>query len=86
MTARRRSVLAATRAELVALGKLDSPLGAVALTLAARLDQGQDPGSAMAAMAKELRVTMAELGRTGQAAADPVDELRRRREERRGHG
>jgi hypothetical protein len=83
VTARRKSILASVRAELDALGKVGSPLGAVALTLAARLDKGEDPGSAVAAMAKELRATMAELARAPGAMADPVDELRRRREQRR---
>ena len=83
---RRKTVLAATRAELVTLGKLTTPSGAAALVLAERLDAGGDPGSAMAAMAKELRATMTELGRHAPAVADPVDELRKRREERRRHG
>ena len=79
---RKKSVLAAVREELDAIGKLTTPAGATALVLAGRLDAGEDPGSAMAAMAKELRATMTELTRSTPAAADPVDELKRRREER----
>jgi hypothetical protein len=86
VTPRKTSVLRSVRAELRALGKEPSPLGAVALTIAARLDGGEDPGSAMAAMAKELRATMVELGRTAAVVADPVDELKRRRDERRRSG
>lgn len=75
-------VLAATRAQLGAIGRADTPLGATALVLAGRLDVGADPGSAMAAMAKELRAVMAELLRGAPAVADPVDELRERRRAR----
>jgi hypothetical protein len=80
---RRRSIVAATRAELEAGGKLQSALGSVALVIAERLDKAEDPGSAMAAMAKELRATMAELAKLAPSVADPVDELKRRRQERR---
>lgn len=86
MTRRKVSVLGSVRTELEAIGKATTPLGAVALTIAARLDAGGDPGSAMAAMAKELRATMVELARSAPAAVDTVDELKRRREERRRSG
>lgn len=76
------SVLAAVKKELRAIGKTATPLGATALTLAERLDDGIDPGSAMAAMAKELRATMDELARTAPAVADPIDDLKKRRERR----
>lgn len=75
-------VLAATRAQLDAIGRAQSPLGATALVLAARLDAGADPGSAMAAMAKELRQVMADLLAGASVVADPVDELRERRRAR----
>lgn len=76
------TIVEATRRELEAVGKVDTPLGATALALAGRLDANDDPGSAMAAMAKELRTTMAELTRTAPAVADPIDELKKRRERR----
>jgi len=79
---RSKLIRTAVRDELEAIGKADSPMGTVALRLASRLDAGEDPGSAMAAMAKELRTTMAELTRSAPAAADPVDELKKRRERR----
>lgn len=82
MTRRKVSVLASVRAELKVIGKVDCPAGAVALTLAARLDGGEDPGSAMAAMAKELRTTMTELTRSAPAVADPIDDLKQRRSQR----
>lgn len=80
----RPSVLTAVEAQLVSLGKEAVPLGTAALVLAARLDAGADPGSAMAAMSKELRTIMTELTRTAAAAKDPVDELLARRKARRG--
>ena len=80
----RPSVLAAVEAQLAAIGKETAPLGATAVILAARLDLGADPGSAMAAMSKELRTIMTELGRTATAVKDPVDELLARRKARRG--
>lgn len=83
---RPKLIRTAVRDELETIGKTDSALGGVALKLAARLDAGEDPGSAMAAMAKELRTVMGELGRGAPAAADPVDELKRRRERRIGAG
>lgn len=75
-------VLAATRAQLAAIGRAETPLGATALVLAGRLDAGADPGSAMAAMAKELRQVMADLLAGAPMVADPVDELRERRRAR----
>lgn len=77
-------VLGATRAQLAAIGRAESPLGATALVLAGRLDAGADPGSAMAAMAKELRGIMADLLKEAPVVADPVDELRARRKARLG--
>lgn len=82
MTARKTGVQAAVKAELTRLGKLNTPEGAAALVLSGRLDTNEDPGSAMAAMAKELRTTMTDLARSAPAVADPVDELRKRRERR----
>ena len=74
----------ATRAELVRLGRLDSDVGATALKLAERLDvaTAEEPGSALAAVAKELRATMAEARQTGTPKADPADDLARKRAER----
>jgi hypothetical protein len=83
MSPRRKLIATTVRAELEAAGKTDSALGAVALTLAGRLDAGEDPGTAVASMAKELRAIMLELTRGGTVVADPVDELQRRRRERR---
>lgn len=78
----RTSVLGAVEATLASIGKQRTTLGAAAVVLAARLDAGVDPGSAMAAMSKELRTMMLELTRSAPAVSDPVDELRQRRTRR----
>lgn len=83
MTARRSTkVLRATKADLERAGRLDTALGQQALVLARRLDEANDPGSALAAVAKELRTTLAEATKAASAVSDPVDELRARRERR----
>lgn len=72
------------RAELAELDRQDTPLGRTALALAARLDAGQDSGASMAALAKQLRETLSAATDGAKVAADPLDELRRRREAKRG--
>lgn len=76
-------VTAAVRATLDSIGKTDSVLGASALVLAARLDAEGTADTAVAAMTKELRATLAELTKDATAKGDPVDDLRERRERRR---
>lgn len=71
------------RATLTAIGKTDTALGASALVLAERLDRKTTADTAVAAMTKELRATLAELTKDAPAKGDPVDELRERRERRR---
>lgn len=77
-----KKVTKATYAELERAGRLESPLGQQALVLAARVDAATDSGAALAAVAKELRTTLAEVLRQAPGVADPVDELRARRERR----
>ena len=77
------ALLAATRAELEAAGRLDSMLGQVALLLAERMCEF-DTGSGTAALSKELRAVMVAAVQGAPAAADPVDELRARRDRKRG--
>lgn len=67
---------------LTALGKLDTPEGQAALVLAAKIDAGLDPLSAINGAVKQLGDTLAELRRVSPVAVSPQDELRRRREER----
>lgn len=76
------TVVESTQAALVAADRLATPAGAAAMVLATKLDQGRDTGSAVASLVRELRATMAEALANTKVAADPVDELRRKREER----
>lgn len=76
-------VTAATWAKLEAAERLDTPEGMAALALAHRLDHGgRDTGSALAAVARELRATL-EVALAGvKVSGDAVDELQQRRERR----
>jgi hypothetical protein len=64
---------------------LETPLGQAALQLAARLDESHhESGSSMATLAKQLQSTLAAAtAAAAKSAEDPMDEIRRRREERR---
>lgn len=78
------SVFEATRTELRAAGSLDSALGQAALRLALLVDmQGPMSGSAAATLVKEWRVTLAEAVKQQAVPTSLVDELRKRREQRR---
>ena len=77
-------VAAGVAADLAEMGMSDGHLGRLALVLAERIDSGQEPGAALAALTRQLRDTM----RAAKAAA-PQDEgenlleaLRRQRAER----
>ena len=78
-------MVAAVRSELAAAGRDETYLGAVALTLADRMD-GSKSIMGYAAMAKELRSTMDQALAGVKVAADPVDELRARRDRIRDAG
>lgn len=78
------SVAAATRAELDAVGRADSVAGQAALTLAARIDAQAETGAALAALVKQLHATMAVATANTSESLDVLDELRARREARRG--
>jgi glycerate-2-kinase len=78
------SILATTRAQLEAAGRVDTPSGQVALLLAARLDANvRESGMGIAAIVREHSRTLAEALKNAKQAADPVDELRERRDSRR---
>lgn len=62
---------------------IDSAAGQMALSLALRLDAAVDTGSAMAAVARELRSILTEMLGLAIDAADPIDELKAARERRR---
>lgn len=79
-------LLAATEAKLSAAGRLDSPEGQATLVLAARIQVSvvrADTGASVASMVKQFHASMAEALKGTAAEADPVDELRARRERKR---
>lgn len=78
-------VTAETAKTLARLNKLDTPQGAAALVVASRLDfDTAASANGVAALSKELCRVMEAIEADVPAAADPLDELRKRREARRG--
>jgi hypothetical protein len=78
-------LVAAVVAELTAAGREGSALGVQAIHLAQRLDLSRfDTGGGLAALSKELRAVMAAALQNAAVAADPVDELKARRDAKRG--
>jgi hypothetical protein len=73
------ALLEAVRRELVAAGRESSALGVAALALAAQID-----AAPRADLVKEFRATLAAAVDGAQAAASPLDELRARRDAKRG--
>lgn len=73
-------------ADLTALGMSDTGEGQAALLLAARLDAADgEQGGGMAAMARELRILMADLrARSIPPDDDPLERLKGKRDKRRG--
>lgn len=76
-------LLASVTAELSAAGRLGSHPGQAAVLLAQRIEFGENSGSAVAQMVRQLHDTMSRALADVQAEVDPVDELRARREQRR---
>lgn len=76
------TALSATQRALADADRIHTPLGQTALLLARRLGSGDTPPSAVGAIARELRLTLAAALEDATMAADPVDELRERRERR----
>lgn len=76
-------VALATWKKLEDADRVHEPEGVAALALAHRLDNGgRDTGSALASVARELRATLEVALKGANVAADPLDELRARREAR----
>jgi hypothetical protein len=75
-------LVSAVTAELVAADRQDSALGVQAIALARRMQQF-DTGGGLASLSKELRAVMASALANAQVAADPLDELRARRNAKR---
>ncbi|WP_298993229.1 hypothetical protein [uncultured Pseudokineococcus sp.] len=73
----------AAHAELTAAGRAETLLGVALLALAARIDNSRaETGSSLATLTKQLEATRAAALADADAAADPVDELRRIRQEK----
>lgn len=79
-----RLVADAVRADLERADRLGTVAGAAALAMAARIDAQAETGAAVAALVRQLHATMAEATKDATAAVDPLDELRAKREARRG--
>lgn len=78
------SIEEATRAQLDAVDRAGSPLGQIALLLARRLDENRrESGMGVAAVVREHSRVLAEAVRGAAVAADPVDQLRERRDRKR---
>ena len=77
-------VVAATLATLRSAGREETVAGAAALALAEILDAGSQSGSSAAALVKELRATMDEALAGVRTTTSLVDELRARRDAKRG--
>lgn len=76
-------VEAETRRHLAEVDRETSVLGQTALVLARRLDYGRDTGAALASVAKQLEATLSSATKGVALAADPLDELRARRDRKR---
>lgn len=79
----RSGLLAATRAELDAAGRAGSHAGQAAILIAERIEFGDNSGSAVAHMVRQLHDSMSRAMADAAVEVDPVDELRSRRERRR---
>ena len=77
------SLLDAVRSELGAAGMTNSALGQLALLLAAKLSDPNDTAAGTAAVSRELSRVMTSALRGVRVSADPLDELRRRRDVKR---
>jgi hypothetical protein len=67
---------AAVLAELEAAGRVHTAAGQSALTLARRIEAGQDTGSAIAALNKEMRATLAEAVTGANVATSALQQRR----------
>ncbi len=72
--------------ELDEVGRLGTVGGQLAVLLAHRVASRRETGSATAALAKQLHLTMTEALGGVAKAADPLDEIRARRDRKRGVG
>ena len=76
----RGAVAAAMLVMLTDCSRESTPLGVLALHLAATIDDPMTQANAKAALAKSLRETLAEAVKGADVPDNPVDELRRKRD------
>lgn len=79
-----QGVTGATKARLVKVDRLETPLGQAALVLAQRIDAGRDTGAGLAALVKQHQLSLEAATANLTVADDPVDRLRLVVGERRG--
>lgn len=79
-------LLSVTERELQDAGRLDTVLGRQALQLAGRISSPHETGASVASLSKEFRAVMEAAMDGVGAKADPLDELRARRELKRSAG
>ena len=73
--------------ELTEAGRLNTALGQSALKIAVRMETSTtDTGAGLAAMSRELRAVLAQALADTEVEADPIDELRARRDRKRSAG
>ncbi len=80
------ALMQAVSRELDAVGRLGTVGGQVAVLLAQRIGSRQETGAATAALAKQLSATMTWALAGVAVAADPLDEIRARRDRKRSAG
>lgn len=73
-------IVAATKRDLEAAKKLDTVVGRQALVIAARMTLPKATGSEIAALSRELSRLMSLAVGKGNQEADPVDEVKRKRD------
>jgi hypothetical protein len=78
------SVVDVIREELTAAGRVDTPKGRITLLLASQLAAGGHTASGAAALARQLEASLDAALDGALKSADGVDELKDRRERRRG--
>lgn len=79
-------LVVSVRSALAEADREASVAGQVALELAVRVANRKELGSSVASLAKQLRETMAEALAGVAQAADPLDEIRARRDAKRALG
>ena len=77
-------VARSAREELAGAGREDTANGQLVLALARRIDAAEgESGASLAALVKEFRASLAAAVAGAETAADPLDELRMRRDGKR---